>query len=381
MVAEFSLNREVSMDVPSDPATVTRRDFLKFCSFMTATLALPPRYVQAIARALAAATKPTVIWLEFQDCAGDSESFLRASHPTAAEFILDLLSLDYHEVLMAPAGEAAEKSLHDAMERASGSYLVVVEGSIPTADGGVYCCVAGKSAVDTLREVAAGSAALIAVGTCSAYGGLPAAAPNPTGAVGVMNLVKDKPVLNLPGCPVNAVNLAATLVHFLTFGELPATDAIGRPLFAYGDAVHDHCPRRGHFEAGRFVEEWGDQGHRNGWCLYKIGCKGPSAGSNCPLVGWNDNTSWPVAAGHPCIACTQPGFWDASTPFYRWMGESLLPGHTAPEEEGVSVGLALTIGAGAAALGAAGTALAMQRRRRRGPGGQRPSPEMEEVGL
>jgi hydrogenase small subunit len=334
---------------------------------MTAVLVLPPSYVLRVATALRSTTdRPTVIWLEFQDCAGDTESFLRTSHPTAAEFIFDLVSLDYHEILMAPAGAAAERSLHEGMARAP--YILVVEGSIPTAEGGVYCTVGGKTAVDWLREAAQGAAAIIAVGTCASFGGLPAAAPNPTGAVGVRDLVKDRPIVNLSGCSVNAVNLAASLVHYLTFGELPATDELGRPLFAYGQLLHDNCPRRGHFDAGRFVEAWGDEGHRQGWCLYKMGCKGPMAHSNCPLVGWNDNTSWPVAAGHPCLACTEPAFWDSASPFYRWMGEGPLPapGERARPDEGL--GVALGVGGAAIAAGAGAAALVRQRRRARRQG-------------
>jgi hydrogenase small subunit len=345
--------------------TITRRAFLRFCSLMAGVLALPPRYASEIARALeaaaASAERPTVIWLEFQDCAGDTESFLRTSHPTAADFLFVAISLDYHEVLMAPGGELAELSLREAMERAP--YLVIVEGSIPTADRGVYCTVAGRTAVDELTDVAKGAAAILAVGTCAAFGGLAAAAPNPTGAVGVREVVTDRPVANLPGCSVNAVNLAATLVHYLTFGELPALDDQGRPLFAYGHLVHEECPRRGHFDAGRFVREWGDEGHRSGWCLYRMGCKGPAAHSNCPLVGWNDNTSWPVAAGHPCLACTEPGFWDSSTPFYRSMGE-VAPA-PAREREGLGLGVALGVGGAAVAGGVGAAALVHQRRRER----------------
>lgn len=347
---------------------ISRREFLKFCSFITATLALPPFYTQRVARALEGPSKIHVIWLEFQDCAGDTESFLRSSHPTPAQFVLDLISLDYHETLMAPAGKAAEASLHEAMNGAKGKYVVVVEGSIPTAEHGVYCTVAGKSAVQVLHAVAANAAAVIAVGTCASYGGLPAAAPNPTGAVGVGDLVKDTPVLNLPGCSVNAVNFSATLVHFLTFGELPATDDLGRPLFAYGDVIHDNCPRRAHFDAGRFVRQWGDEGHRQGWCLFQMGCKGPQAHSNCPLVGWNDNTSWPIGAGHPCIACTEPGFWDTSTPFYQWMGESFLPASERPARSGTPLGVALGLGGGA--VGAAAGAAVMARQKRKSAASQ-----------
>jgi hydrogenase small subunit len=144
---------------------------------------------------------------------------------------------------------------------------------------------------------------------------------------------------------------------------------MGRPLFAYGQSVHEQCPRRGHFDAGRFVREWGDEGHRRGWCLYRMGCKGPAAHSNCPHVGWNDTTSWPVAAGHPCLACTEPGFWDASAPFYRSMGEAVLPERQERERERGGIGVALGVGGAAVAAGVGAAALAHQRRRKRREGG------------
>lgn len=294
---------------------VSRRDFFRFCTAMTAALALPAHYVNRVMAAVSEAKKPVLVWLEFQDCAGNSESLLRASNPSVGEIVLDVLSLDYHETVMAAAGHQAEEAL--AMATAEpGSYLVVVEGSIPTKDGGIYCTIGGRTALEIAREVCGKALATITCGTCSAYGGIPAAAPNPTGAVGVADAVQGITVLNLPGCPMNVANLTATIVHFLTFGELPATDQFGRPLFAYGSRIHDDCERRAHYDAGQFVEEWGDAGHRAGWCLYKMGCKGPATFHNCPIVRWNDQTSWPVGSGHGCVGCSEPNFWDTMTPMY-----------------------------------------------------------------
>jgi hydrogenase small subunit len=267
--------------------------------------------VYKIAGALQTKKRTPVVWLEFQDCAGCSEAFLRASRPSAADIVLDVLSVDYHETIMAAAGKQAEEAKAKTM--AEGGYLLVVEGAIPQKDGGIYCCVGGRTAQDLLQEAAKNAVAIVAVGSCAAFGGLPKAAPNPTGAVAVDEIIKDKPILNLPGCPYNVVNLTATVVHFLTFGELPATDNLKRPLFAYGSRIHDNCERRGHFDAGEFVKAWGDEGHRKGWCLYKMGCKGPATNSNCPSVRFNEGTSWPVMAGHGCIGCTQPGFWEMPT--------------------------------------------------------------------
>ena len=125
-----------------------------------------------------------------------------------------------------------------------------------------------------------------------------------------------EPHLNLGGCPHNPANTAAVLVHYLTFHDLPALDEYNRPLFVRGTSP-DQCERRAHYDAGRFVEEWGDEGHRKGYCLYKMGCKGPEATYNCPTVRWNDGTSWPVKAGHGCIACASHRFWDTKSPFYK----------------------------------------------------------------
>ena len=309
---------------------VTRREFLKFCSAMAGTLALPHAFGSKIARALAAPQRTPVIWLEFQDCAGCTESFLRASRPTAAEVVLDVLSVDYHETIMAASGHLAEEA--KAQTVAAGGYLLIVEGAIPTAENGIHCCIGGRTALDILEEAAAGAIAVVAVGSCATFGGIPKAAPNPTGAVGVMDLVTNKPVVNLPGCPMNVVNLTATVVHFLTFGKLPEADELLRPLFAHGARIHDNCERRGHFDAGEFVRAWGDEGHRQGWCLYEMGCKGPIAFFNCPTVRWNDGTNWPVGAGHGCIGCALPDFWEFGA--YKTVDpQKLTPPTTHPAVE------------------------------------------------
>lgn len=296
---------------------VTRRDFLGFCAGVAAMMGLPRSAGRAIAGALETKAKPVVVWLEFQDCAGNTESFLRAGQPSAAEVILDLLSVDYHETIMAAAGHQAEAALHTAITEHKGQYIAVVEGSIPTGAGGAYCTIGGKSAQQIAQEVCRDALAVIAVGTCASFGGLPAASPNPTGALGVSEAVSGiKTLINLPACPVNAENLTATIAFFLTYGRWPATDHLERPLFAYGKSIHDACNRRAHFDAGQYVEHFGDEGHRLGFCLYKVGCKGPVTFQNCPNLGWNGNTSWPIGCGHPCLGCAEPQFWDKMTPFY-----------------------------------------------------------------
>jgi hydrogenase small subunit len=296
---------------------ITRRDFLKFSAAMSAALALPASYAPRVAAAVAAAPRIPVIWLEGQDCAGNTEAFLRASHPTVAELVLDTLSVDYHETIMAAAGAQAEAAMRGTMSTYPNGYIAVVEGSVPVADGGVYCTIGGKAFSDTVIEVCRGALVTIAVGSCAFDGGLPGAAGGPTGAIGAGHAVPGAKVINLPGCPMNVQNLTATIVHFLTFKAWPATDTMGRPLFAYGQLIHDQCERRAHFERGEYVTAWGDEAARSGWCLYQMGCKGPATYANCPTARFNDGTSWPVKSGHGCVGCTMPNFWDQMSPFYR----------------------------------------------------------------
>jgi hydrogenase small subunit len=296
---------------------ISRRKFVEFCSAMVAALALPDRYLGAVMNALAQTQKPVLVWLEFQDCAGNTESMLRSADPPVADVVLDLLSWEYHETIMTGAGKQAEAVLKRVVEQDTGKYITVVEGAIPTADDGVYCTVGGRTALDIAREVCTHAAATIAVGACAWDGGLVRANPNPTGAVGLQEAVPGIQVVNLGGCPHNVANTAAVLVHYLTFHEMPALDQYNRPLFAYGHTIHEQCERRAHYDAGEFVEEWGDEGSRKGWCLYKMGCKGPDATYNCPTVRWNGGTSWPVKSGHGCIACAFHRFWDVMSPFYK----------------------------------------------------------------
>ena len=287
---------------------VSRREFMQFCAATAATLGLPAGAEAQIAKAVERAQRPSVIWLHFQECTGCTESLLRAEHPTLEKLILDVISLDYHETLMAAAGHQAEAARKAAMKAHKGKYVLVVEGAIPMRDNGIYCKVGGHTAMDLTRECAADAAAVIAIGSCASWGGMPSTDPNPTGASSV-GQVLGKPVVTIPGCPPNPYNFLATVVHFLTFGSLPAVDELGRPKFAYGRIVHEHCERRAHFDAGRFALEFGDDGHRKGYCLYKLGCKGPETHANCSTIGFGDvgESNWPVACGHPCIGCTEKG--------------------------------------------------------------------------
>lgn len=328
---------------------LNRRGFLKGCTIAAAAMGLSKTMVPQMVEAATTAQRPPVVWLHFQECTGCTESLLRASHPDLSRLLLDIISLDYHETVMAAAGHQAEEVLHDTIKKYSGKFICVVEGAIPTAEDGIYCQIAGRTAVDILAEVAPQAAAIISIGSCAAFGGIQAAAPNPTGAKGVDKLVTGTPVINIPGCPPNPISLLGTILHYLTFNKIPRTDSLGRPLFAYGRRIHDHCERRPHFDEGRFVEQFGDEYHKEGYCLYKVGCKGPETFSNCPAVRFNDVDVWPVSVGHGCIGCTEPNFWDTMTPFYDRLPQVKIPG-TGIIEDADSLGKKV-LGVTAAAVG------------------------------
>jgi len=304
---------------------VSRRDFLKLCGMVAAVLSLPRGGAETISTALAASTRLPVIWLHFQECTGDSESFTRAyqhanpaisgaTDPTISSLLLDVISVDYHETLMAPSGFYAEQSRQQTMQNYSGQYLAVIEGSIPTGNGGAYCCVGGRTAASILQEVVSQARATVALGACAWDGGLAAAAPNPTGAVGVRQAAPNAPnLLVIPGCPSNPVNLVASIVYLLTYNNWPSRTSAGLPSFAYGgETIHEQCPR----EDRPKVQAWGDQAHRQGGCLRTMGCRGPVTRSNCSRVKWNEGISWCIGAGHGCIGCDTTGFWDRQSPFY-----------------------------------------------------------------
>jgi len=294
---------------------VSRRSFMKFCATLASVMALPPAMIPSIAKALEKTRRPSVIWLSFQECTGCTESLTRAHTTTLEKLIFDLISLDYHHTLQAAAGEGAEAAREAAMEENYGEYLLVVDGSIPLGNPG-YSTIAGISNLDMLRDTAKGAAAIIAIGTCSSYGGIPHSDPNPTGAVSVGDIIKDKPIINVPGCPPIPVVITGVLAHFLTFGTLPELDHIGRPKAFYGKSIHDRCYRRPFYDKGLFAETFDDEGARKGWCLFKLGCKGPTTYNACATTKWNNGTSFPIEAGHPCLGCSEPDFWDAGG-FYR----------------------------------------------------------------
>ncbi len=345
------------------PHRMDRRRFLKI--LMTAAAAVGLSSTTALRWAEAAAAgklKPSVIWLHFQECTGCTESLLRTSHPDIARLILELVSLDYHETLLAAAGHQAEQALRDAMAARKGEYVLVVEGAIPTKDGGIYCMIGGRTAREMLEETARDAGAIIAIGSCASFGGLPAADPNPTGAVGVGGVVTGRPVVTIPGCPPNPYNFLGTVLQYVTMGRLPELDALGRPRFAYGRTIHEHCPRRPHFDAGHFAEHYGDAAHREGACLYRLGCKGPMTHANCSTQHFGETNAWPIGIGHPCIGCTEQALLWRTSVVETVEIEHPTPPDTYPpahaEHGGVSPAATGLAGLAAGALLGAGAAYA-----------------------
>jgi NiFe hydrogenase small subunit HydA len=336
---------------PSAISTLSRRDFLKICGATAALLGIGEGAIPRIAEALekAVSRRPSVVWLNFASDTGCTEALIKANYPNAAQLILETLSLDYNETIMAAAGAQAEEILSEALKR--GDYFLIIEGGIPIKKG--YGMIARREMLDIGKEFAAKAKAVIAVGSCATWGGVPAGAPNPAGLKGVREALGVE-CINLDLCPVNEGILVATIVDILLTNRIPALDSFGRPKIFYGQTIHDQCERRAHFEAGRFVERFGSNEEELGYCLYKVGCKGPMAYANCSKFRYNDRVSWCIGAGAPCIGCAEPGWVDKFAGFYE-----RLPGVKIPGIEGVEAGadkIGLVAGA-ATAVGIVGHAI------------------------
>ncbi len=345
-----------------------RRDFLKLCGAIGGMMGFETPPLRRIARALASKPRLPIIWLEFQDDAGCTESISRSLSPRLSSLVLEAVTVDYHETLMAAAGIQAEEARKESMRANKGTYVLVVEGAPTIGDGGVYCTIGGRSSMDLLREAADGAAAVIAVGNCATFGGVPAASPNPTTARGVMDVIKDRPVVNVPGCPPIPEVITGTVLHFIVMGALPRLDSTLRPLVFYRYTIHDHCLRRPFYDRGKFAGSFDDERAREGYCLYKLGCKGPTAYNACSSLKWQRGLSFPVQSGHPCFACSMPHFWDNGG-FYQSQSAPLVRPAVPVALGAVGVGAALGLAIGGADR---------QKRRRAGrpgpPAGPPPKP-------
>jgi hydrogenase small subunit len=294
---------------------ITRRSFLKFCSLTAASLGLGPSFAPRIAHALETKPRAPVIWLHGLECTCCTESFIRSSHPLAKDVILSMISLDYDDTLMAAAGHQAEAALEETIAKYKGNYILAVEGNPPLGDDGVFCIPGGRPFINKLRHVAKDAKAIIAWGSCASWGCVQAAKPNPTRATPIHQVITDKPIIKVPGCPPIAEVMTGVVSYILTFDQMPELDRLGRPKMFYSQRIHDKCYRRPHFDAGQFVEHFDDENARLGHCLYKVGCKGPTTYNACSTIRWNDAVSFPIGSGHGCIGCSEDGFWDKGS-FY-----------------------------------------------------------------
>jgi hydrogenase small subunit len=278
-----------------------------------------------------------VIYLQTAACSGCAVTMLNTASPTIKNVLIDQIApgvhinLKFHPVVMAAAGELAIQAMEDTAKRQKGEYVLVVDGAVPMADGGVYGAVGERNGkpvtmLQRVTELAQDALAVIALGTCASFGGIPAAAPNPTGCQPVKKILDSKgikkPLVNIPGCPPHPDWFVGTVAGILLNGLPKAEDLddLLRPKAFYGKLIHENCPRRASFDEGKFAKKFGDEG-----CLYELGCKGPITYADCPLRKWNSGTNWVIGAGAPCNGCTQPEFPDQTAPFYEKLVDVELP--------------------------------------------------------
>ncbi len=303
---------------------LSRRTFVKSCIALTAIMGLPPTMLNKVVEAAETATMPVVIWFHGHECTGCDESFIRSTSPFASDVVLNMIALEYDDTLAAAAGAPFEAHLHHIMEKYKGKYILAVEGGVPLDKNGTYCMVGGRPFVDALKECAAGAAAIIEYGSCAAWGGIQAAKPNPTNSVSVSSVISGKPIVKVPGCPPIPEVMTGVIIHYPLFGALPPLDSVGRPKQFYGNRIHDTCYRRPFFDSGLFVEKFDDAGAKAGWCLYKVGCRGPVSYNSCGNLRWWNGLSYPIQSGHGCIGCSEKDFWD-NDKFYERLPQIATP--------------------------------------------------------
>jgi hydrogenase small subunit len=333
---------------------ITRRSFIKFCSLTAASLGLGPGYVGRIAHALETKPRTPVIWLHGQECTCCTESFIRSSNPLAKDAVLSMISLDYDDTIMAAAGHQAEQILEDTIAKYDGQYILACEGNPSLNEDGMFCIQNGRPYLEKLKRMADHSMAVIAWGSCASWGCVQAARPNPTNAVPIDKVIKNKPIIKVPGCPPVAEVMTGVVTYILTFGKLPELDRQRRPKMYYSQRLHDKCYRRPHFDAGQFVEKFDDEGARKGYCLYKMGCKGPTTYNACSTVGWNGGPWWPVFSGHGCLGCAEDDFWDKGS-FYKPVTNLHVTGGIEANANTIGGTLAALTGAGIAGHALAST--------------------------
>ena len=351
---------------------LSRRDFMKYCAYLTAFIGLDAAAIPKVAEALeTAAATPIVVWSQFQECTGCTVALLQSTSPSPGQLILQQISLAYLETAMATAGaynaagqNYTEMNFEEAFKKGA---VWICEGAVATKIPGAMT-VAGKTSVDIVKETYPKAKATIAIGSCACFGNIQKAAPDPTGAMGIREYLRtqggvpDATVINMARCPANPEDLLAVITSFLVTGKVPELDAQGRPLFLYGQTIHDNCERRGHFDAGEFVEQFGDANTAKNYCLYKVGCKGPVTYAPCAVTRWNGRVSWCNESGGPCIGCSEDNFWDDLSPFTSEIPGWSFPGLAGvnPATVGAVLGAATVVGLGAHAIGQVATGRAFK---------------------
>lgn len=312
---------------------LSRRDFLKVSAGTAGAMYLASQLSPLISQAAAAGELPPVVWFEGSACTGCSVSILNATHPDIADVLTKVISLKYHATVMADQGEAALEELEAVLKEHPKGYVAVFEGAVPLDEDGKYCVLGdnkGKelTMLEAVKTYGGNAAAVLNVGTCSAFGGLPAASPNPTNCVSAEKVLRDNgsnvPVINIAGCPPHPDWIVGT-VAYLVLNKLavPELDKLGRPKMFYGGIIHDNCPRRQYFDNAIFAEKFGDPG-----CLIEIGCKGPIAYCDATTRFWNGGANTCIVGGGPCIGCTSDEF--PNYPIYARIPEMPIgPGMTA----------------------------------------------------
>ena len=293
---------------------VSRRSFMKLCGTLAVMVGLgeaaAPRVAQALEESVIGASQGDlypVIWIEGASCTGCTEAFAQIDAPDPASIVLEMISLNYSETLSAAAGWSMEEAKEQTI--AAGNYILIYEGAVLNGWDGNALRIAGKTGNEHLIEAAEKANAVVALGSCAVNGGWMAAHPNPSNAQGVQQFLKaqgiETPVINIPGCPPNPEWLCAILVEVLLLNKLPELNAENKPAQIFGQTVHDNCQRRGHFENGEFVYQFGSPEEAKGYCLYPLGCRGPQTKANCGVVRYNHRRSWCIEAGAPCIGCCE----------------------------------------------------------------------------
>lgn len=341
---------------------LSRRDFLKLCAGSAATVSLSELLLPHLLEAAPAAENPPVIWLQGASCTGCSVSLLNSEQPAIAKILTDVISLRYHPNIQGAAGDLALKVLSNT--QAAGGYYLIIEGAVPTRDGGIYCTIGENNGrpvtfMDRVMDLGFKAKAVIAVGTCASFGGIPAATyggnptthGGPTGCMGVLDFFKQQgittPVINVPGCPPHPDWMVGSIAHVLLGYGLPPMDNCNRPTMFYGKVVHDNCPRRQYFDNSDFAKVFSEPK-----CLLELGCKGPFARCDSFQRPWNGANNWCIVGNGPCYACTDMNFPDGSSPIYQRYPDVKLPSIDASADAvGATLGAVAAVGIAAHAIG------------------------------